>query len=135
MGAAVELGGAGSAWHRWTLRAFVVKPGGSADGRRVSEAEDLVPDKRMFVLRLRRDGKILEATGDVVLHGGDIVAVAGPSDALVGMVGAGAKEVDDPELLNVPATGVDVLVTNKVIDGMTHRGTRAAARRTRRVST
>ncbi len=118
MGAAVELGGSGSAWHRWTLRAFVVKPGGSADGRRVSEAEDLVPDKRMFVLRLRRDGNILEATGDVVLHGGDIVAVAGPSDALVGMVGQGAKEVDDPELLNVPATGVDVLVTNKVIDGM-----------------
>ena len=119
MGTAKELGGAGSAWHRWTLRAFVVKPGGSADGRRVSEAEDLVPDSRLFILRIRRDGKILEATGDLTLHGGDIVAVAGPAAALVGIAGAGAKEVDDPELLNVPATGIDVLVTNKAIDGMT----------------
>ncbi len=119
MGSAAELGGAGSAWHRWTLRAFVVKPGGTADGRRVDEAEGIVPEKRLFVLRIRRGGSILEATGDVVLQGGDIVAVSGPSDALIGMVGAGAKEVDDPELLNVPIGGIDVLVTNKAIDGMT----------------
>ena len=119
LGAATELGGAGSAWRRWTVRAFVVKPGGSADGHRVSEAEDLVPNKRIFILRVRRDGKIMEATIDAVLHGGDIVAVAGPPDALVGMVGDGAKEVDDPELLNAPIEGVDVLITNKAFDGLT----------------
>ena len=29
------------------------------------------------------------------------------------------KEVDDPELLNVPIEGVDVYVTNKEVDGKT----------------
>src|SRR6185369_790255 len=31
----------------------------------------------------------------------------------------GAKEVDDPELLDVPVTGVDVYVTSKAVDGKT----------------
>src|SRR5206468_3022249 len=33
--------------------------------------------------------------------------------------GGGAKEVDDPQLLNVPVEGVDVYVTNKAVDGKT----------------
>src|SRR3954454_2316228 len=31
-GRSKELGGAGSAWHRWEVRAFRVKPGGRAEG-------------------------------------------------------------------------------------------------------
>jgi putative transport protein len=37
----------------------------------------------------------------------------------VNVLGANAVEVDDPELLNVPAGGVDVYVTNKAVDGKT----------------
>jgi putative transport protein len=54
-----------------------------------------------------------------VLQEGDIVAVAGARDVLVNVLGANAIEVDDPELLNVPAGGVDVYVTNKAVDGKT----------------
>ena len=59
-GGAKELGGAGSAWHRWEVRAFRVKPGGRVDGLRAVEAEALVPDARIFVLRVRRNGAIEE---------------------------------------------------------------------------
>jgi putative transport protein len=118
-GATREMGGAGSAWHRWVVRAFRVQPGGKAVGLRAGEAEALVPDARVFVLRLRRNGVIEEATADTALREGDVVAVAGAREVLLRIVGEGAKEVDDPELLNVPVEGVDVLVTNKAVDGKT----------------
>src|SRR4029077_4739093 len=111
-GGTKEMGGAGSAWHRWELRAFRVQPGGKAVGLRAAEAEATVPEARVFVQRLRRNGTIEEATADTVLREGDIVAVAGAREVLLKIVGEGAKEVDDPELLNVPVEGVDVYVTN-----------------------
>jgi putative transport protein len=118
-GGTKELGGAGSAWHRWELRAFRVPPGGKAVGLRAAEAEALVPDARIFVQRIRRNGTIEDATADTVLREGDVVAVAGAREVLVSLVGEGAKEVDDVELLAVPVEGVDVLVSNKAVDGKT----------------
>ena len=134
-----ELGGAGTAWHRWEMRAFRVKQGGVVNGLRAAEAEALVPDARVFVMRLRRNGVIEEATADTVIREGDVVAVAGARDVLVNVIaqgrravgvsggrdtvvsvsGEGAIEVDDPELLSMPVEGVDVLVTNKAVDGKT----------------
>ena len=114
-----ELGGAGSAWHKWELRAFRVKEGGRAAGLRASEAEGLVPDSRVFVQRIRHNGSVEDATADTVLRAGDAVAVAGPRETLVSLIGAEAQEIDDPELLSMPVAGVDVLVTNKAVDGKT----------------
>ena len=114
-----EIGGPGTAWHRWAVRAFRIKPGGRANGLRVIEAEALVPDARVFVLRIRRNGMIEEATADTVLREGDVVAIAGLREVLVTVIGANAEEVEDRELLAVPVEGVDVLVTNKDIDGKT----------------
>ena len=116
-GGVKELGGPGTAWRRWEVRAFRVAKGGKAVGLRVTEAEALVPDSRIFVLRLRRNEKIEEATADTVLQEGDVAAVAGARDVLVKILGEGAAEVEDRELLAVPVEGVDVLVTNKALDG------------------
>src|SRR6266403_1151485 len=116
---AKEMGGAGSAWHKWELRAFRVQPGGKAVGLRVVEAEALVPDARVFVERIRRNGRIEEATADTVLREGDVVAIVGARDVLVKVIGAEAQEIEDPELLNVPVEGVEVYVTNKTVDGKT----------------
>jgi len=113
-----ELGGAGSAWHRWVLRAYKVRQGGKAAGLRAAEAESMVPDARLFVQRIRRDGKIIDATADTVLQAGDVVAIAGEREVLVRVLQE-AEEVDDKELLAVPVEGVDVLVTNKAVDGKT----------------
>ena len=133
-----ELGGPGSAWHRWEIRAFRVQPNGIVNGLRAVEAESLLPQSRIFVQRIRRNGVIEDATADTVLREGDVVAVAGAREALVNitaeraklMAVAGARditavasgaaiEVDDPELLAVPVEGVDVYVTNKEVDGKT----------------
>jgi putative transport protein len=114
-----ELGGVGTAWHRWELRAFRVKPGGKVNGLRAIEAEALVPDARIFVLRVRHGGTIEDATADTVLREGDVLAVAGARDVLLRVIGEGANEVEDPELLSVPVEGVDVYVSNKAIDGKT----------------
>jgi len=118
-GGVKELGGVGSAWHRWEVRAFRVQPNGKVIGLRAVEAEAMVPDARVFVLRVRRNGVIEEATADTVLREGDVVAVAGAREVLVRVIGEGAKEVDDPQLLNVPVEGVDVYVTSKSVDGKT----------------
>src|SRR5512133_3726436 len=114
-----QLGGPGTAWTRWALRAYKVQPGGKAAGLRVAEAESLVPDARLFILRIRRGGEIMDATADIVLKEGDVVAVAGEREVLVNILGAAAVEVEDRELLAVPVEGVDVLVTNKEVDGKT----------------
>ena len=47
------------------------------------------------------------------------MAVAGTREVLVRLIGQGAQEVEDPELLNVPVEGVDVYVTSKAVDGKT----------------
>jgi putative transport protein len=138
-GGSKELGGPGTAWHRWEVRAFRVQPGGRVNGLTAIEAEALLPESRVFVLRLRRDGVIQEATAETVLRAGDVVAVVGAREALVNIIGERAKfvaaagaretaayvtsgvaiEVDDPELLSIPVEGVDVYVTNKEVDGKT----------------
>jgi len=114
-----ELGGPGTGWTRWAVRAYKVQPGGKAAGLRVAEAEALVPDARIFILRIRRNGTIEEATSDMVLREGDVAAVVGPREVLVNVLGAATQEVEDRELLAVPVEGVDVLVTNKDVDGKT----------------
>jgi putative transport protein len=133
-----ELGGAGSAWHKWEVRAFRIQPGGPVDGLRAVEAEELIPNARVFVLRVRRNGVVQDATVDTVLRAGDVVAVAGAREAIVNLVVERAKlaavsggremigtvttvpeEVDDPELLSTPIEGVDVYVTSKGVDGKT----------------
>jgi putative transport protein len=114
-----ELGGPGTAWHRFELRAFRVQEGGQAVGKTATQAEALLPNERAFIQRIRRGDKILEATADTVIQAGDIVAVAGRRDVLVNLIGAAAQEVDDRELLAVPVEGVDVYVTNKEVDGKT----------------
>lgn len=112
-------GGPGTAWHQFDLRAFRVKEGGLAVGKTAQQAEALLPEQRVFVQRIRRGGQIIDATADMVIEAGDVLAVAGRRDVLVSLVGAGAQEVDDRELLAVPVQGVDVYVTSKEVDGKT----------------
>ena len=118
-GGVKELGGPGTAWRRWESRAYRVAASGRAVGLPVVEAEALVPDARVFVQRIRRNGSITDAAADTILQGGDIVAVTGARDLLVNVLGANAEEVEDRELLAMPVEGVDVLVTNKALDGKT----------------
>ncbi|MDM9622407.1 aspartate-alanine antiporter [Rhizobium sp. S96] len=124
------LGGAGTAWHNFELRAYRVKENGKIVGLTALEAEGLLPTERVFIERIRRAGVVKDATADTVIAAGDIVAVAGRREVLVDLIGSVADEVDDRELLAVPADGVDVFVTNKDVDGKTlaELATRPASR-------
>src|SRR5690349_14348080 len=46
-----ELGGPGTGWYRRVVRAYKIQTGGKAAGLRVAEAEALVPEARLFILR------------------------------------------------------------------------------------
>jgi putative transport protein len=118
-GGTKQVGGAGTAWHQFDLRAFRIRDDGPAIGKTAEQAEALVPNHRVFVSRIRRDGELMDATADTVIQAGDVVAVSGRREVLVNVIGSAAEEVDDRELLAVPAEGVDVYVTSKAVDGKT----------------
>ncbi|KQV81432.1 aspartate-alanine antiporter [Rhizobium sp. Root1220] len=113
------LGGAGTAWHNYELRAYRVKGDARIVGMTAQQAEGLLPSERVFIERIRRAGAVQDVTVDTVITAGDIVAIAGRREVLVDLIGTVADEVDDRELLAVPADGVDVFVTNKAVDGKT----------------
>ncbi len=113
------LGGAGTAWYQFELRAYRIAEDGRAVGKTVQEAEAFLPEERVFIERIRRGGKIIDATADAVIQAGDVLAIAGRRDVLVNLIGQAAQEVDDRELLAVPVEGVDVYVTSKEVDGKT----------------
>src|SRR5215212_3585349 len=111
------VGGAGTAWHQFDLRAYRVRQDARIVGLTAEEAERLVPDQRLYVTRIRRGADIMDATSDTAIRAGDVVAVAGRREVLTSLIGTAAEEVDDRELLAVPVEGLDVYVTNKKVDG------------------
>jgi putative transport protein len=111
LGGAKELGGAGQAWHQYELRAYKIPQDARAIGLTVGQAEALAPNgSRLYIERIRRGAVNEEARIDTVLQPGDVVAIVGPREQLVSLLGPLNTEVDDPELLAVPAEGVDVYV-------------------------
>jgi len=120
LGGGKELEGAGSAWHQYELRAYRIPAESRFVGMTVSQAEALEPEgSRLYVERIRRNNDIQDATIDTVFQANDVVAIAGRREALVSVLGARGAEVEDPQLLAVPAEGVDVYVSNKNVDGKT----------------
>ena len=111
--------GVSSAWRPFEFRAYRIRAGGPVDGRTAGEAERLVHGTRTFVLRLRREGEIVDATGETRLKAGDVVVVAGRHEALVEILGEQAEEVEDRELLDIPMSYFGVFVSRSDIDGQT----------------
>ena len=73
----------------------------------------------MFILRVRRDGRILEAAPDLVIERDDVVAVVARYEAHVTRGDVIGPEIDDMELLDIPVEALDVVVTNKLVAGKT----------------
>jgi putative transport protein len=102
------------------MRAYAVDSGSRFVGCSITELESIAPGARIFVEQVRSRGEIVAARDVKVLREGDVVAVAGRRTTLVEVLeatGSGLREVDDRELLDVPSDVVDVVVTNKAIDG------------------
>ena len=126
MGAVAGGEAAQSAWRRIEMRAYQIPEGQPSVGKTVSEAERLATGEqdgvpvRLFIERIRRNGQIIELKPDTVLAAGDVIAISGRREFVVSRL-PGSHEVEDRELLDVPAEAVDVVITNKAVDGQTLR--------------
>ncbi|MEK1887121.1 MAG: aspartate-alanine antiporter [Phyllobacterium sp.] len=109
--------GVTSAWHRFELRSYRIAEGSPAVGLSIAAAEAKLPEHRLFIQRVRRGDTVIEATPEFVLAPGDVVAVSGRRESLVEVLGQRAAEVEDRELLDIPVSVADVLVTSRDLDG------------------
>jgi putative transport protein len=103
-------------------RAYTVQSGSPLVGKTPRELEALASDVRLFIDRIRRQGVILDQEETEPLRDGDTLAIMGRRELLVERIDErrlGVREVDDRELLDVPAEAVDVVVTHAEIDGRT----------------
>ncbi|MET0542173.1 MAG: aspartate-alanine antiporter [Variovorax sp.] len=105
-----------SAYHGVELRGYRITEQSGLAGKRCT---DTFPDVRVYFERIKRDGKIFVAKADTVLQLGDLVAISGGRKLLVEKVETVLEEIDDRPLLDMPATVVDVFVTNKAVNGKT----------------
>lgn len=103
-----------SAYRGIEFRAFEIPAGNHVIGKAV---KNILPGARFFVERIRRGGQIFDAAPNTVLCAGDVAAFSGPRGLLVDELNADLNEVEDPELLDVPAEQVDVFVTNAAVAG------------------
>jgi len=108
-----------SAWQPVGFRAYKVRPNALVVGKTVAEAEKAVPEGRLFVERIRRNGELFSPSGATVLEADDTVAVLGRTEILVKVLGPSSSEVSDPELLEIPVASFDLYVTQKAIVGKT----------------
>src|SRR5262249_7866644 len=81
--------------------------------------EARVPEHRLFIHRLRRDDRIIEAEPDTTLAAGDVIALSGPRQVVVELVGPRGEEVEDRELLDIPLLSADVLLMKPKLAGRT----------------
>jgi putative transport protein len=108
-----------SAWQPIGFRAYTIPQGGLVIGKTVLEAEQSVPGARLFIERIRRNGKIFLPLGTTVLEANDTVAVLGRTEIMIEALGQLARDVADPELLEIAVASYDLYVTSKTIAGKT----------------
>src|SRR4029077_15316512 len=90
--------------------------------RNVGELEARPKQARVFISRIRREGKIHEADPGTVVREGDVIAVLTRSELLAARGGEIGAEVDDKELLSFPIEVLDVVITNKAFVGKSFEG-------------
>jgi putative transport protein len=108
-----------SAWQPIGFRAYTIADGGRVVGKTVFEAEQSVPGARLFIERIRRKGEIFSPLGTTALEANDTVAVLGRTEIMIEALGQLARDVADPELLEIPVASYDLYVTSKTIAGKT----------------
>src|SRR3954464_13342380 len=111
--------GLASAWRKFELRAYRLPDGSPLAGLTVAAAEARVPEHRLFIHGLRRGERALDATPDMTLEAGDVLALSGPRAVVVELVGPRGEEVEDKELLDIPLLAADVLLMHPELAGRT----------------
>jgi putative transport protein len=92
-GAANREPGVLSAYRAIQVRAYSIELNSDVAGR---PARELFPESRIFIERVRRGDRFIDADGDTVLMAGDVAAISGPQQALLERVEPVVREISDP---------------------------------------
>jgi len=85
----------------------------------VAELESMPKEFRVFISRIRHEGKIIDPEPGTVVHAGDVIAVITRTEALMERGTVIGPEVNDKPLIDFPAELLDVVITNKAWAGKT----------------
>ena len=101
-----------SAYKQFVMRAYKVSE--EMDGKTVTEIESEFSPERVFVERVTNTKGVFDAEPDLRLHAGNLIVLSGRPGVLGG---AGnplqPNEVEEPQLLDVPAIAVDHVLERK----------------------
>ena len=109
--------GLASAWRKFELRAYRLDADSPIAGLTVAAAEARIPDHRVFIHRVRRAERLIEAEAGTLLAAGDVIALSAPRQIIVELIGARGEEVEDRELLDIPVISADVFLINPKLAG------------------
>jgi len=107
-----------SAYQALAVRAYQVT-NANLINRNVGELEARPKQARVFISRIRREGKIIEPDPATIVREGDVIAVLTRSELHTARGAEIGTEVDDKELLSFPIDVLDVVITNKSHVGKT----------------
>jgi putative transport protein len=110
--------GVQSAYQTFGVRAYRVT-NDKLVNKTVAEIEALPKDKRVFISRIRHEGRIIDPEPATVVHQGDVIAVITRTETLMERGTEIGAEVNDRALIDFPAEFLDVVITNKALAGKT----------------
>lgn len=85
--------------------------------RTVAQFERRPQGVRAFILRVRSGEQVVQATPSLIIREGDVIAVIGQYAAHAARGHLIGPEVSDRQLLDMPIESLDVVVTNRAIEG------------------
>jgi putative transport protein len=117
-GPAASQEGAISAARPFDVRAYrVTNP--TFFNRTIKDLEALPKDIRAYIIRVRSNGQITESAPGIIIREDDIVAVIARHDVHAARGDVIGPEVSDQALLDMPIEALDVVITNRDLEGRT----------------
>jgi putative transport protein len=101
------------------IRTFRIDPDSALIGLTVREVESPIAGGRFHIDRVRRSQDVVSPGPEYVLKTGDVIAIAGRHELIVERGHVFGTEVADRDLAQATIDVVDVVVTQKSVDGTT----------------
>jgi putative transport protein len=114
-----QTAGVFSANFQWAVRAYQVPAGHACVGRRVAEIEIRERQRAVFVARICRAGKPIEAAPEMTVAAHDVLVLYGHTGAILEYGAKLGPETADPAALDLPIAVYSVVITNKELCRMT----------------
>lgn len=103
------------------FRAYKVTSDFFKDGVGISEIESHLESmgRRLFVERLRIDGKLVDPSSAIHVKIGDSIVLSGRHESIIGDESWIGPEIDDSALLSFPVESLSVVISKKGVDSLT----------------